>query len=73
MKVDTHGNIWSSSPGGIRIITPEGKVLGQIVLPETAANLAWGGSDGTTLYITASSSVYRLRTRVKGLLPVYGR
>jgi gluconolactonase len=73
MKLDMRGNLWTTGPGGIRIVTPEGKVLGQIVLPETAANLAWGGSDGKTLYITASSSVYRLRTNVKGLLPLYGR
>jgi gluconolactonase len=69
MKVDSHGNIWGSSPGGIRIFTPEGKVLGQIKLPEVAANLAWG-DDGKTLYITASHSVYKLRTSVMGNLPL---
>ncbi len=73
LKVDSRGNLWTTGPGGIRIVTTAGKVLGQIVLPETAANVAWGGADGKTLYITASSSVYRLRTLVKGLLPVYGR
>lgn len=72
MKVDSRGNVWTTGPGGIRIITPQGKVLGQIVLPEVAANLAWGG-DGTTLYITARTHVYRLQTRVRGNLPVFGR
>lgn len=52
LKLDTAGNLWSTGPGGIRIISPQGKVLGQIQLPETAANLAWSG-DGKTLYITA--------------------
>jgi len=70
MKVDTAGNIWMTGPGGIRIITPLGKVLGQIKLPETAANLAFA-EDGHTLYITASTSIYRLHTKVAGTLPRY--
>ena len=68
MKVDTHGNLWATGPGGIRIVTPNGKVLGQIRLPEVAANLAFA-EDGHTLYITASTSIYRLRTRVAGVPP----
>jgi gluconolactonase len=72
LKVDTRGNIWATGPGGIRIVTPQGKVLGQIVLPEAAANLAFAG-DGHTVYITASTSVYRLHTRVSGVMPRYSR
>ena len=72
MKIDSHGNIWSTGPGGIRIITPQGKVLGQIILPEVAANCAWG-DDGTTLYITARTHIYRIRTKVKGYLPAFRR
>jgi gluconolactonase len=72
MKVDSAGNIWSSGPGGIRIISPNGKVLGQIKLPETAANLAWG-DDGKSAYITASSKIYRIRMRIGGNLPMYRR
>jgi gluconolactonase len=70
LKVDMQGNIWSTGPGGIRIITPQGKVLGQIKLPEVAANLAFA-EDGHTLYITASTSIYRLHTKVAGELPLY--
>jgi gluconolactonase len=70
LKIDSAGNIWTSGPGGIRIITPQGKVLGQIKLPEVAANLAWG-EDGKTVYITASKSVYRFKTRIPGALPLY--
>jgi gluconolactonase len=70
LKIDMAGNIWMTGPGGIRIITPQGKVLGQIKLPENAANLAFA-QDGHTLYITASTSVYRLHTRVAGELPLY--
>jgi len=72
LKVDTRGNIWATGPGGIRVISPQGKVLGQLKLPEVAANLAFAG-DGRTLYITASTSVYRLRTKVAGVLPRYTR
>ncbi len=72
LKLDSAGNLWSTGPGGIRVITPQGKVLGQIVLPQTAANLAWSG-DGHTLYITAQSCVYRVQTRVAGELPLYHR
>lgn len=70
LKVDRAGNVWTTGPGGIRIISPSGRVLGQLKLPEVAANLAFA-EDGHTLYITASTSVYRLRTKVKGELPLY--
>jgi gluconolactonase len=70
LKVDSAGNIWTTGPGGIRIITPQGKVLGQIKLPEVAANLAWA-DDGHTLYITATSSIYRLKVATPGELPLY--
>ena len=72
LKVDSAGNIWTTGPGGIRIITPRGKVLGQLALPEVAANLAFA-EQGTTAYITASSSIYRLRLRTPGTMPIYQR
>lgn len=72
LKLDAAGNIWASGPGGIRIITPEGKVLGQIKLPETAANLGWA-DDGKTLYITGSTSIYRLRIAGTGQMPLYSQ
>jgi gluconolactonase len=70
LKVDMAGNVWTSGPGGIRIVTPNGKVLGQIKLPEVAANMAFA-EDGHVLYITGSTSIYRLRTKVAGELPLY--
>jgi gluconolactonase len=73
LKVDSQGNLWTTGPGGIRVITPEGKVLGQILLPEVAANLAWGDLDGKTLYITARTHVYKLHTLVQGNLPHFQR
>ncbi|HLX86424.1 MAG TPA: SMP-30/gluconolactonase/LRE family protein [Terriglobales bacterium] len=70
MKLDSAGNIWTTAPGGIRIIAPDGKLLGQIKLPETAANLAWADG-GSTLYITAQTSVYRLKVATPGKMPLY--
>ncbi len=67
MKVDRNGNVYSSGPGGIWIFSPEGKPLGTILMPENASNVAWGGGDRKTLYITASSSVYRVTLKVPGV------
>src|ERR1019366_401630 len=70
LKLDSADNLWTSGPGGIRIISPAGKVLGQIKLPEVAANLAWA-DDGATLYITGSTSIYRLKVKTPGKMPLY--
>jgi gluconolactonase len=67
MKVDVEGNIYSAGPGGVWIFSPEGKPLATILMPERTANMAWGGPDRKTLYIAASSSVYRIRLNVAGL------
>lgn len=66
MKVDVNGNVYSTGPGGVWIFTPDGKPLGTIVMPEKSANVAWGGGDRRTLYITASSGVYRIRLNIPG-------
>jgi gluconolactonase len=70
LKLDSAGNIWTSGPGGFRIITPGGKVLGQIKLPEVAANMAWADG-GKTAYFTATSSIYRLQVATLGKMPLY--
>jgi len=67
MKVDRLGNVYSTGPGGIWVFSPAGKVLGVILMPERTANLNWAGPDRKTLYITASSSVYRVRLKVPGI------
>lgn len=66
MKVDEQGNIYSAGPGGVWIFTPEGKPLGTLLIPERVSNVAWGGADRHTLYITASSSIYRVRLKIAG-------
>lgn len=70
MKLDSQGNLWASGPGGVWVFSPEGKHLGTIKLPETPANCAWG-DDGKSLYITAETSLYRLKTAVAGQKLVY--
>lgn len=69
MKVDERGNLYCTGPGGVWIFAPDGKHLGTIVLPETPANVGWGGADGKTLFITARTSVYRIQMQVRGVLP----
>ena len=66
MKVDEQGNIYSAGPGGVWIFSPEGKPLGTIVMPERVSNVAWAGPDRKTLYITASTSIYRVHLNIAG-------
>jgi len=69
MKLDRVGNLYVTGPKGIWVWDPQGRHLGTIVLPEQPANLAWGDREYSTLYITASSSVYRLQTKSHGFVP----
>ncbi len=67
MKVDSKGNIYCTGPGGVWIITPEGKHIGTIRLPQPPTNMAFGDADGRTLYITNRASLYRIRLNVAGI------
>ena len=69
IKVDREGNLYVTGPKGIWIWDAEGHHLGTIVMPEQPANLAWGDVDLGTLYITATTSVYKLRTSAHGFVP----
>jgi len=69
IKVDVEGNLFVTGPEGIWVWDPHGRHFGTIVLPEQPANLTWGDSDLKTLYITATTSVYKLRVKTKGFLP----
>ena len=69
MKVDQQGNLYLSGPGGLWIISPEGKHLGTIVGPEHPHNMAWGDEDGKTLYLCAKTGLYRIRFNVPGIRP----
>jgi gluconolactonase len=65
IKIDKSGNLFVSAPGGIWILSPSGKLLGKIVTPERPANMAWG-DDGKSLYLTAHTSLYRLKILTGG-------
>ena len=69
MKVDREGNLYVSGPGGLWILSAEGKHLGTIILPKHPHNFAWGDADGQTLYICARSGLYRMRLSIPGLRP----
>lgn len=69
MKVDREGNLYVTGPEGVWIWDPDGRHLGTIVMPEQPANLAWGDADYQTLYITAKTSVYKIRTNARGFVP----
>lgn len=69
IKVDEKGNLFVTGPKGIWVWDPQGHHLGTIVVPEQPANLTWGDKDYRTLYITATSSVYRLQMKTRGFVP----
>jgi gluconolactonase len=70
MKIDIRGNVYAAGPGGVWVYSPDGKHLGSIKTPENPANCAWG-DDGKSLYITAFTSVYRVKLAVPGAPTVY--
>ena len=71
MKVDTRGNVFCTGPGGVWIISSDGKHIGTILVPEsrTTTNLAFGDADRKSLYITNRRSVFRIRVNTPGILP----
>jgi gluconolactonase len=71
MKVDQEGHLYVTGATGVWVFEPDGTLLGVIVTPERPANCAWGDADRQTLYITARTSLYRIRVKIPGL-PVSG-
>jgi gluconolactonase len=66
MKLDECGNIWVTGPKGVWVFSPEGGRLGVLEVPENVGNLNWGGPDWSWLFIPASTSMYRVKTKVSG-------
>jgi gluconolactonase len=70
MRVDSKGNIYSSGPGGVWIISPQGKHLGTILFPDppytTATNMTFGDSDRMTLYTAARGNIFKIRVKIPG-------
>jgi gluconolactonase len=64
MKCDARGNVWVTAPGGVWIYAASGELIGKLRVPELVANLAWGGEDFRTLFLTSTHSVYTVTTKV---------
>jgi gluconolactonase len=70
LKIDVRGNVWATGPSAVYVFSPDGTHLGTITPPEDPANCGWG-DDGRSLYITAETGLYRVKTRVMGQKLVY--
>jgi gluconolactonase len=66
MKCDERGNIWVTGPGGVWVLSPDAEHLGVVEIPESVGNLTFGGSDWNWLFVPASTSLYRVQTKVRG-------
>ena len=69
IKVDKAGNLYVSAPGGLQILSPEGKHLGTIITPQHVHNMAWGDDDGKSLYLCARTGLYKIRLNIEGIRP----
>jgi gluconolactonase len=67
MRVDTRGNLYETGPGGVWVISPDGKHLGTIRAPEQSTNIGFGDADRKTLYIAARTSIYKIRVNTPGI------
>ncbi len=66
IRVDRDGRVWSSAGDGVQVFAADGSLLGKILVPESPANLCFGGADGKTLFITARKSLYSVPTKITG-------
>ena len=73
MKCDTQGNVWVCGPGGVWVYSPRGELIGKLRVPELVGNLAWGGPNWRTLFLTATHSVYSVDTKVGPRMEPYMR
>jgi gluconolactonase len=69
IKVDVEGNVYVSAPGGLQILSKDGIHLGTITIPRNIHNIAWGDSDGKTLYLCALDALYKMRLNIEGVRP----
>ena len=66
MKIDARGNLYCCGPGGLHVFAPDARCLGVIHVPEVVANFTWGETDLKSIFLTASTSLYRVRSRTAG-------
>jgi gluconolactonase len=69
MKLDEGGNVWCTGPGGLHVFDSSGSKLGVVDVPEQIGNFAWGGPELRTLFVCASTGLYRIETEVAGYVP----
>lgn len=67
IRVDVDGNVWTSAADGVHCIAPDGALIGKIRVPETVANLTFGGPKRNRLFITAGATLYSLFTGTRGV------
>jgi gluconolactonase len=67
LRVDTEGNLWTSTKAGVNVYAPEGELLGKIRVPEAVANLTFGGPKRNRLFITATTSLYSVFVNARGV------
>ncbi len=66
-RLDEHGNVWTSAGDGVHCISPDGRLLGKVLVPETVSNVCFGGRLEHQLFITATTSLYRVSLAVRGM------
>lgn len=66
LRIDVQGRIWASCADGVQVFDPDGTLLGALFVPETVSNLTFGGPRRNDLYLTATTSLYLMRTRISG-------
>lgn len=69
LKTDIHGNVWATAPGGVAILSPKGELLGSLLTNRWTANCAFGGPEGSVLFITADDTLCRIQTLTHGYFP----
>jgi gluconolactonase len=72
IRCDEAGRIWSSARDGVHVFDPQGQRIGKVLVPENTANLCFGGEEGTDLFMTSTTSLYRIRLAVRGAGAVKG-
>lgn len=67
IRLDSDGNLWSSAADGVHCIAPDGRLLGKILVPELVSNICFGGRSKHQLFITATTSIYRVSLNRSGV------
>lgn len=63
LKTDDKGNVWTTGPGGLLVISKDGKLLGRVLTHQPTANVAFGGKDGKTVFLTANDRIMRFQRK----------